>query len=731
MVEAHRLVVEERRVERRRIMRLEVRARVGDEREAGGVRFGESIQRERADREHDAIGHRTRDTAFGHAGTQLHLDGFHALLGTLEPHRAPQIFGLPAGETGHHHRHAQKLLLEERHAERALEHRLEQRVVVGDGFAAGAAVEIGMHHLPHDRTRADDRHLHDEVVETCRLEPRQRGHLGARLDLEQAHGVGRLQHAPHGGVILRQMRQVNTGAGGWGLGAGACRRPATHTSPCVDNRQCVLQGRHHAQAEQIDLDEAHVGAVFLVPLHDDAARHAGVLERHDRRQRPLADDHAAGVLSEMARQVLHLLPQLREMHHLGTLGIHAHRLHVLRERVVGVLELEVVHHLREPVDLRRVEVERLPHFPRRALAAVSDDIGRHRRAVLPVFLVDVLDDAFTAVAARQIQIDVGPLAAFFREEALEEQLHAHRIDGRDAQAVADGAVGGRAAPLHEDVVLAAEVHDVPHDQEVAGEIEFLDERQFAFDLRAGFVVIRAIAIAGADVGDLAEERRFRVARRHRIPREAVAEILHRELEPVGQFARGGDGVRQILEEPRHLLRRLEIPLGVGDEPAAGLRQRRVLADAGEHVVQRPRLGRGEAHTVGGENRHAEGLGQRDEHLVVPGFVALQVPLQFHVDVGAAEDAHQPIEQPSHAVPFRVQQRPSGERHEAVDVAIELFERERAFPLRRPQLHPRDEAAEVAVPLGGGDEHGQHIGGARGSGPGARGRVGARRADGSS
>ena len=225
------------------------------------------------------------------------------------------------------------------------------------------------------------------------------------------------------------------------------------------------------------------------------------------------------------------------------------------------------------------------------------------------------------------------------------------------------------------------------------------------DLRARLVVIGPIPIAGADVGDLAQERRLGLPGRHRVVREPVAEILHRELEPVGQLARGGDGVRQVREEPGHLRRGFEIALGVGHQPPAGIGQRGVLADTGEHVVQRP-LGLGrEAHAVGGEDRHAERLGQRHEHLVVPGLVALQVPLHLHVDLLAAEDAHQPIQQPADAVAVGPQQRPAGQRHQPGHVPVEILERERALALRRAQLHRGDEAAEVAVALLGGDEDG--------------------------
>ena len=67
----------------------------------------------------------------------------------------------------------------------------------------------------------------------------------------------------------------------------------------------IFEHGHHAEAEQIDFDDAHVGAIFFVPLHDDAAGHGGGLERDDGIELSLADDHAAGVLAEMARHILH------------------------------------------------------------------------------------------------------------------------------------------------------------------------------------------------------------------------------------------------------------------------------------------------------------------------------------------------------------------------------------------------------------------------------------------
>ena len=123
----------------------------------------------------------------------------------------------------------------------------------------------------------------------------------------------------------------------------------------------------------------------------------------------------------------------------------------------------------------RIEAQRLAHFARGRAAAIGDDVGGHGGAELAVALVDVLDDALALIAAGQVEIDVGPLAALFGEKALEQQFHADGIDGGDAERIADGAVGGRAAALHQDVLLAAEAHDVPDDEEVAGEVELLDQ----------------------------------------------------------------------------------------------------------------------------------------------------------------------------------------------------------------------------------------------------------------
>ena len=115
------------------------------------------------------------------------------------------------------------------------------------------------------------------------------------------------------------------------------------------------------------------------------------------------------------------------------------------------------------------KVERLADFAHRAAAAVGDHICRHRRSVRAVASIHFLDDALAPVAAREIEIDVRPRGAAFAEEALKQKIARDRVAGRDAERVAHDAVCRRAAALHEDAVLGAEVHDVPDDEKVSGE----------------------------------------------------------------------------------------------------------------------------------------------------------------------------------------------------------------------------------------------------------------------
>src|SRR5690349_12272490 len=64
------------------------------------------------------------------------------------------------------------------------------------------------------------------------------------------------------------------------------------------------------------------------------------------------------------------------------------------------------------------DVERLADFARGTASAKGDDVGGHGGAVLAVTAIDFLNDALAAIAAGEIDVDVGPgIFSAFGEEA--------------------------------------------------------------------------------------------------------------------------------------------------------------------------------------------------------------------------------------------------------------------------------------------------------------------------
>ena len=140
----------------------------------------------------------------------------------------------------------------------------------------------------------------------------------------------------------------------------------------------------------------------------------------------------------------------------GNLGIESG----LREDVAAAIAASARQELGQSVERGLRQTERLADVAHRRARAVADDVGHHGGVVAPVLLVDVLDHLLAPLVL-DVEIDVRRLGALPGQEALEEQAHAHRIDGGDAEAVADRRVRGRASALAEDPPLPAETRRSP------------------------------------------------------------------------------------------------------------------------------------------------------------------------------------------------------------------------------------------------------------------------------
>ncbi len=169
------------------------------------------------------------------------------------------------------------------------------------------------------------------------------------------------------------------------------------------------------------------------------------------RQRPAGDDEAADVLRQVAREAEHLrrpAPASRRMRGLSGSKPASRR-------------RSAQHAARRPTrpatapgasTCAGVEAQRLAHVAHRAarrgsVITVAASAARSR----PYLRVDVLDDLLAPLVL-EVDVDVRRLVALARDEALEQQVHARRVDLGDAQAVADRRVGRRAAALAEDAL---------------------------------------------------------------------------------------------------------------------------------------------------------------------------------------------------------------------------------------------------------------------------------------
>ena len=224
----------------------------------------------------------------------------------------------------------------------------------------------------------------------------------------------------------------------------------------------------------------------------------------------------------------------------------------------------------------------------------------------------------------EIDVDIGRLVARVGDEALEKQVRARGIDLGDAERIADGGIGGRAAALVEDALLARIAHDVLDGEEKRRVFEPRDQLELVLDLldhrsrRPAWIAplqpfpgqpfeacLRGLAV-GRDLIGIFVGQLFEVE-------IAAAGKLHRVRD---RFGIGG-------EEAGHLLGAFEMALGVAGEAEARFVDGAGVADAGEHILKAAAGGIVIEHIVGGEEGHARRLGQRCEPVQPLGIAALK------------------------------------------------------------------------------------------------------------
>src|SRR5205085_8296969 len=121
-----------------------------------------------------------------------------------------------------------------------------------------------------------------------------------------------------------------------------------------------------------------------------------------------------------------------------------------------------------------IKPEHLADFARCRSPSIRDDVRSHCRAKFSVALINILNRAFTLIAARQIEIDVRPFATFFGKKSLEQKFHANWIDRSNSQRVTHRAIRRRTTALNQDFLPLTKFNNVPNDQKVTFELQLLD-----------------------------------------------------------------------------------------------------------------------------------------------------------------------------------------------------------------------------------------------------------------
>ena len=611
-VETHRLRIEQGAGECRRFVPLEPATDVDQLGERGRVALREAVGTEALDLLQDLLDEAGRIALPLHQLADARAVRLHVATTLPGRHRTPQRVGLVGAVAGMHHQ-LHHLLLEQRNPQGAAEDLLHPFGGIVHRLPAHPPPQVGMDHAALDRARPHDRHLHHQVVEARRPQARQHAHLRTRLDLEHADGVGGLDHRVGGRVAGRDRGEVEPDA----------------TVPC-DQVQRLADAGQHAQGQAVDLEQAQRLQVVLVPLDDGAPGHGRVLHRHQRRQRCIGDHEAAHVLGQVARLSLQHPRQAQHPGDQRVGGIEAGLGQALRHRRVAIAPAEAAG---QQAGLVRRQAEGPGHVAHRAPAAVADHRGGQGRALAAVLAIDVLQHLFAAFVL-EIHVDVGRLLARAGQEARDQQPGLGRIDHGDAQRVAHRRVGRGTAPLAQDVARTGEAHDVVHGEEEGLVAQFGDQAQFLLHLGPDLAwhALRP-ALAQAGLGQCAQVAGRGMPGRHQFDRIVVPELAQAETAAPRQFHRGLQQRRRMDVAQRPA--RAQVALTIAEQQRPGLRQRGVVADRDQGVLEHALAPARHVHIAAGQRRHAQLRGQRHQRLQARGIVTLA--MQFHRQIRAVAE----------------------------------------------------------------------------------------------
>ena len=220
------------------------------------------------------------------------------------------------------------------------------------------------------------------------------------------------------------------------------------------------------------------------------------------------------------------------------------------------------------------------------------------------------------------------------------------VDGGDPDRVTDRRVGGAPPALAQDSLAAAEVDDLVHDEEVAGEVEPQDQLEFASDggvgLRMTGVLGWAIPLPGAPHGELHEPGVFGMSLRHRIGRQVGGDESEVESAFQSESGCGQDRLRVAVMALHHVSPAAQDGRMRGKPPVDGI-QACSGADGCQGISQVPIAGGGGMDGPGGDDGEANASSNLHQGIVAARILRPRLISDLDGDVVFSEQAHQSFE----------------------------------------------------------------------------------------
>ena len=469
----------------------------------------------------------------------------------LLAHGAAQQVGAAQGVAGQDLGDLHHLFLVEDDAVGGLEDGLQVRVGIGHRRLAVLAGDEVVHHAGLQGPGAEQGHQGGHVLEGVGAQLLDQLLHAPGFELEDGGGLAALEQGEGRRVLGIDARNVDGGLAGLG-------------APGVDGLEGPVDDGQGAQAQEVELDQAHLLDVVLVELGHEVGAAGLAIEGGEVGELGRGNDHAAGVLAGVAGQALQFEGHVDEGPHLLVLGVGlAQVLALLQGLAQGHAQFEG-HHLGDAIDHAVGVAQHPAHVAHHRLGrqgAEGDDLGHRLAAIAPG---DVVDDPVAPLHA-EVDVEVGHGDAFGVEEALEQQVVLDGVQVGDLEGIGHQGAGAGAAPRsHWDVVVLGPLDEIGHDQEVAGETHLVDDSQLQLQ---AVVIDRAVLRQAGGLekpgqspcqpfaGDGGKVLLQGHARRHGKVRQEVLAQRQFQVAALGDLQGIFQGLGDVGEEGRHLLGR--------------------------------------------------------------------------------------------------------------------------------------------------------------------------------